>query len=99
MHALKIFVRILKFLAKAVLGLLVIILVAVAIIHIPMVQKSIAGKLSSFLSSKLESRVTIESVKFSLFGDVRIENVTLWDPQQNQILSAQTIEATSDIFD
>ena len=98
MHALKIFVRITKFLGKAILGLLLIVLIGVALIHLPSVQEQITGKLSNYLSSKIEAKVNIERVKFSILGSVTIEDLTVWDTRQDKIFSAHKIEVTSNIF-
>ena len=99
MHALKIFLRIIKFLGKAILGLLLILLTAIAIIHLPSVQEEITRKLSNYLSSKIEARVNIRGVKFSILGSVTIEDLTVWDPHQNKIFSGHKIKATSNIFE
>src|SRR3954462_2211500 len=99
MHALKLLLRITKFVGKAILGLLVIIFAVLVIIHIPFVQEQITSKFSDYLSSKIEARVSIERVKFSLLGNVSVENLTVWDPRQNKIFSARKIEVTSNIID
>lgn len=99
MHGLTIFLRTTKILGKAILGLLVIFLMAIAIVHLPSVQEWGTRKLSNYLSSKIDASVSIRSVKFSIFGDVIIEDLAVWDPGQNTILSARKIEAQSDIFD
>src|SRR6186713_705232 len=98
MHALKIFLRITKFLGKGVLALLLILLTVIAIIHIPSVQEEITSKLSNYLSSKIEARVNIGGVKFSILGDVTIEDLTVWDPHENKIFSGHKIKGISNIF-
>src|SRR6218665_1093789 len=98
MHALKIFLRITKFLGKAILGLLLVLLTAVAAIHLPPVQEQITRKLSNYLSSKIDAKVNIHRVRFSIWGSVTIEDLTVWDPHQDKILSAHKIEVTSNIF-
>ena len=62
-------------------------------------QEQITRKLSNYLSSKIEAKVNIRGVKFSILGNVTIEDLTVWDPHQNKIFSAHKIEATSNIFD
>ena len=99
MHALKIFLRIIKFLGKAILGLLLILLTAIAIVHLPPVQEQITRKLSNYLSSKIEARVNIQGVKFSILGSVTIEDLAVWDPNQNKIFSGHKIKATSNILE
>ena len=99
MHALKIFLRIIKFLGKAMLGVLLMLLTAIAIIHLPSMQEEITRKLSNYLSSKIEAKVNIRGVKFSILGSVTIEDLTVWDPHQNKIFSGHKIKATSNIFE
>ena len=99
LQALKIFVLIIKFIAKVMLGLLLMLLTAIAIIHLPSMQKEITNKLSDYLSSKIEAKVNIRGVKFSIMGSVTIEDLTVWDPHQNKIFSGRKIKATSNIFE
>ncbi|HEX5172025.1 MAG TPA: hypothetical protein VFW11_22760, partial [Cyclobacteriaceae bacterium] len=99
MQSLKIFLRIVKFLGKVVLGLLVMLITVLALLHLPPVQKQVARKLSNYLSSKIEARVNCQSVKFSMLGNVAIDDLTIWDPDSNKIFSAHKIEVRSNIFD
>lgn len=94
----KIFVRSTKFLGKALLGLLVILLLLLAIVHLPPVQKQITHKLANYLSSKIESKVDIQGITFSVLGKVAIEDITVWDPNDIKIFSAQKIEVASSIY-
>ena len=81
----KIFLRIIGFIAKAMMGLLLILFTAIAIIHLPSVQKEITRKLSNYLSSKIDAQVSIRGVKFSLLGSVTIEGLTVWDQKKNRV--------------
>ena len=99
MHALKIFLRIIKFLGKAILGVLLVLLTAIAIVHLPPVQEQITRKLSNYLSSKIEARVDIGGVKLSILGNVTIEDLIVRDRQQNKIFSGHKIKVTSNIFE
>jgi len=94
----KIFVRSTKFLGKALLGLLVVLLLLLAIVHLPPVQKQITHKLANYLSSKIESKVDIHAITFSLLGNVAIADLTVWDPTGTKIFSAQKIEVASSIY-
>ena len=99
MHALKVFIRIIKFLGKAIIFLLLILLTAITIVHLPPVQEQITRKLSNYLSSKIEASVNIKGVKLSILGNVTIEDLTVWDPHQNKIFSGHKIEGKSNIFE
>jgi hypothetical protein len=97
MHVRPIFLRISKYLGKAILGLLLALLTIVFLIHIPLVQGQLTGVLSDYLSSKIETRVEIQRVRFSIFGNVTIEGLEVWDPGKNKILSARNIKFSSSI--
>lgn len=94
----KIFLRILKFLGKAILGLVLILTILIALIHIPAIQRQITHKLSDYLSSKTKARIAIQNIKFSISGKVAIENLQVWDPDNNKIFSARKIEVASGIL-
>lgn len=98
MQVRKIFVRSTKFLGKAILGLLLILILIIALLHLPPVQKQITRKLSTYLSSKIEARLTIERIHFSILGNVAIEELAIWDPDGQKIFSAQKIEVASSIY-
>ena len=98
MQAPNIVLRITKFLGKAVLGLLLVLLIIVALIHLPPAQKLITHKVSHYLSSKIEARVDIQRIKFSIAGNVTIDDVSIWDPNDNKIFSAHKIEVASSIY-
>ncbi len=91
--------RVLKFLVKALLSLLALILIVVLLIHTPIVQQQITRKLTSILSSKTEGKIAIRKIKFSILGDVTIEGLDVRDRKDVKILSADKIVLTSSIFD
>src|SRR5688572_9983874 len=99
MLAKKIFLRISRGLAKVIFGLLFFLLTAICLLHLPAIQRQIAPLLSRYLSDKFESRVEIERMSFSIFGDVQIENLRVWDTSINKIFFAREIEVTSNVFD
>jgi hypothetical protein len=94
-----IFLRASKLLSKIILGFLLVIVGAVAFIHIPPVQRKITSTLANYLSSKIETRVGIRNIEFSILGKVIIEDITVWDPDHTKFFSAEQIEATSGISD
>jgi len=94
-----IFLRASKLLSKIILGFLLVIVVAVAFIHLPPVQRKITVALANYLSSKTETRIDIQSIEFSLLGKVSVEDITVWDPDHTKIFSAAKIEVTSALSD
>ncbi len=99
MRALNIFLRIAKFLGKASLGLLLVLVIAVAVIHLPPIQEKITRTVTNYLSSEIEAKVDIQRIEFSILGDVTIHNIIVWDPSDHKILSARQIEVKSNIID
>jgi len=91
--------RVLKFLGKALLSLLVLFFLFVLTIHLPAVQQKITRKLSALLSEKTEGSVEIRSIRFSLLGDVTIDGLDVRDRKDVKILSADKLVLTSSIFD
>ena len=99
MQTRKIFLRISKFIGKAVAGLLLVLFAVVILVHIPLVQRQITPMESDYLSAKIKSRVEIKSINFSILGDVAIEGLAVWDPEQHKIFSAENIVVSSNITD
>lgn len=91
--------RILKFLGKVFLSLLVLFLLFVLLIHTPIVQQKITRKITSVLSSKTEGKIAIRKIKFSILGNVAIEGLEVWDRNEARILSAEKLLLTSSILD
>ncbi|MBL7857546.1 MAG: translocation/assembly module TamB domain-containing protein [Cyclobacteriaceae bacterium] len=84
---------------KVILGLFIILVTAVGIIHIPLVQEHITHAVANYLSAKIDARIAIHRIKFSILGNVVIEDVTVWDPYQTRIFTVQKIEVTTHILD
>ncbi len=95
----KIFLRILKFLGKIILGLLLFILSVIVLIHLPPVQNKISQKICTFLCEKTKGRAEIQKLEFSILGNVTIKNLKVSDPDSNLILSVGLIAVRSNIFD
>ncbi len=91
--------RLLKLAGKAIIGLILLLFVAILLLHVPAVQKQLAHRLSTYLSDKLESRVEIQELRFSLNGNVTIEGLQVWDPESSSVISARKIEVTSDVLE
>ncbi len=92
-------VKILKFLGKTILVLLLILLSLILLIHTQPVQKRLTHRLTSYLSAKIGSRVEIEKVRFSLLGNLSIEHLQVWDADSTRIISVNHLRITSDLRD
>src|SRR5688572_23431291 len=87
-----------KVLGKAIVGLLAVLLIVLLIIHIPSVQQGLTPSVSDYLSSRIKSKVEIETIRFSLFGNVSIKGLKIWDPESADIFSSGDVEVTTSIF-
>jgi translocation and assembly module TamB len=87
-----------KVLGKAIVGLLAMLLVVVLIIHIPAVQRGLTSSVSDYFSSRIQSKVEIESIRFSLLGNVSIKGLKVWDPESANIFSSGDVEVSTSIF-
>ncbi len=87
-----------KVLGKAIVGLLAVVLVLLLIIHIPAVQREITPSISRYLSSRIQSRVEIESIQFSIIDNVSIKGLKVWDPESVDIFSSGTVEVNTSIL-
>ena len=81
------------------LALLFVFVSIVILIHIPPVQKQITRVVSSYLSSKINARVDISRIGFSIFGNATIADLAVWGPDHKNIFSVREIEVNTDIFD
>jgi hypothetical protein len=86
------FIAISRVAGKIVLGLVTILIVVVALIHIPLVQRQITKAVADNLSTTVGADVQIKAIYFSVFGNVTVEGLAVFDPEQNPVFSAQQIE-------
>jgi translocation and assembly module TamB len=94
----EVFMRTAKLLGKVILGLLIVLLILAALLHLPPVQKKITHRITNYLSSKLDTRVEIGSISFSIRGHVLINDLNLWDRQDVKILTAGELEVSTGIL-
>ena len=99
MQTRNIFLRISKYIGKAIAGLLLVVVAVILLLHIPLVQRQITPMVSDYLTAKIKSRVEIKSINFSIVGNVAIEGLAVWDTEQHKIFSAENIVVSSNITD
>lgn len=92
-------VQISKAVGKGVLGLLLFLLVLLALLHTPFAQRHITRFAEGYLSSRINSKVEIGRITFSIGGSATVHDLSLWDPENEKILSAQKIEVQTSILD
>lgn len=68
--------------------LLLLLVLAYIAINIPFVQNWAAKKVAAHFSKKLQTRVTVKYVSFSLFNKLRLEGVLVEDRQRDTLLYA-----------
>ena len=76
-----------KVLKHFVGGVLVLLVLLLLLIHIPFIQDIITDKATRFLSEKTGGELTIERLRFSVFGDVLVEGLEAIDPNEKAVLS------------
>ena len=91
--------RVFRFLGKVILSLLFLLLASILILHLPVTQRTITRELTSYLSSKLNSRVEIGSLRFSILGDLTVEDLKTWDRDSNELISIGRFEAVSSLVE
>ena len=78
------------------------ILVLVAIVwsfHLPSVQQRLLRHATTLLSEHLDTKVQIDSVSVSLFGeDVSLQGLTVWDHQQRPMLQLEHVGVNLDLW-
>jgi translocation and assembly module TamB len=87
-----------KVLGKAIVGLLAVLLIVLLIIHIPAVQRGLTPSVADYLSSRIKSKVEIETIRFSVFGNVSIKGLKIRDPESADIFSSGDVEVSTSIF-
>jgi len=95
----KTFKRILKFLGKAILGLVALLILLFFIIHLHLVQRKITRYFNTFLATMTEGRIEIDHLDFSFLGNIEVQGLKVWDPDSNQIFSVGILAASVDPFD
>ena len=98
MHVRSKLIRVLKFLGKALVGLLLVFIMLILLLHVPAVQKIITRKAAGFLSAKTQATVAIERIRFSLRGSLVIEGVNVQNAAHDEILAIGRMEASANIF-
>lgn len=83
--------RVMKLIVRIVLYSLLLIFLFLAILHIPATQNKITTKVSEFLSNKTGGEISIDELKFSIFGSVGLHGLEVIDPLNEHVLSANSI--------
>ena len=78
--------------------IVVVVLTAYILLHIPVVQAFIGEKASSMLRQKLGTEVSIGKVDLSELGNILIDGFTLYDQQGDTLLHASRLSAGIDIM-
>ena len=84
---------------KVLLSLVLVLIIVLALLQIPAIQKQITPWVADYLSAKIKSRVEIGRIQFSMTGDASIEGLKVWDPAGDNFFSATKIVATSSLVE
>ena len=99
MHSRNKLVRTLKFLGKALIGLLLFLVFLIFLVHLPLVQNRVTKRLTTYLSTEMKGKVSIRRMEFSIFGNLTIKDAEVWDPGDGKILDVELIELKTNIYD
>ena len=83
--------RLARVFLKIVLTILIILILVIFLIQTPYIQNIIRGKAESYLSRKLQTRITIGKLFIKFPESIEIRNIYLEDRQKDTLLSAGTI--------
>jgi len=90
--------RILKVLTGFVLAVLVLLLIVTIALNTTYVQDKLVARVVTYLSEKLQTRVTVEHLNFDLFRcDVRLQGLSVEDREQRPLLQVGLITADIDL--
>ncbi len=92
-------VRILKFLGKSILGLLIGLLGLILLLHLPGIQRYITQQIPEYLSEKIGVKVELQKLSFSVLGCVQMHGLKIWDPKDEMILSIDSFDLTTNFLD
>lgn len=91
--------RILKILAGFFVAVLVLLLIATIALNTTYVQDKMVTRVVTYLSEKLQTRVTVEHLNFDLFRrDVRLQGLYVEDREQRLLLQVGLITADIDFM-
>lgn len=74
-------------------------LIAIVLLHIPMVQRSIGSYLSDVISKKIGSEVHIGRIDLGFFNRLIIDDVLLADQNREKMLTATRLSVKIDLYD
>ena len=90
--------RILKILACLLVAVLVLLLIVTIALNTTYVQDKMVARVVTYLSEKLQTRVTVEHLNFDLFRcDVRLQGLSVEDREQRPLLQVGLITADIDL--
>lgn len=85
--------RFLRILGRIVLGLIIFIFLLLLFIRSPWGQNIIVQKLTSYISNKTHTKVSVEKVFITFAGNVYIKNLYLEDKQKDTLIFSKDLEA------
>ncbi|MFL5787135.1 MAG: translocation/assembly module TamB domain-containing protein [Flavisolibacter sp.] len=87
-----------RILLKTVLYIFLFIVLVFILLFTPPVQKLLTGKVQNYLEKKLQTKVAIGRISFSLFGKISLENVYIEDKTKDTLVSGGAIKAHLSFF-
>src|SRR5689334_5942700 len=90
--------KVLRLFAKVVIAILLFIVVVFILIQTPPVQNFARKKVQSYLSKKLDTKVTIGKLYIGLPDIVSLQNVYIEDRSKDTLLAGGKLKVDIDLF-
>lgn len=90
--------RILRIVLKTVLWIFLLIVVLFLLLLTPPVQSFVAKKATNYLEKKLQTRVSIKKLYFTLSGKIAVDQFYIEDRQKDTLLSAGKLRVDMDLM-
>ncbi|MEM6964470.1 MAG: hypothetical protein AAF573_06870 [Bacteroidota bacterium] len=84
--------KIIKYTLRFVLLLILLLVVAALVVQLPFVQKKLTGTLENYLQEKLQTEVSIESIRLKLPKSLSLQKVFIEDLQRDTFISVEALD-------
>ncbi len=90
----KIYPKILKRLAWVLLTLMLLPFFVTLLFHVPFVQQWASGKLTTYLSEKMEADVTLSNIDVSIFKGLSLSDFTIRNSQGDTLMNVASLDVS-----
>ena len=83
--------RVIRWLTSGILGLIGLVLLLMLLIHLPPVQKQITTRVANYLSTTINTGVTIDRIYLSLWDGIVVRGLRVDDPGGGNLLASNRL--------